>query len=77
MQSSKLAAAASKPLAAALRAGARRQFIAGAAYNAAKKLMPKISETERVALGRGPRGKASEFRAGGRPRRWAETSEVE
>jgi len=56
MQSSKLAAAASKPIVAAARAGARRQFIVGAAYNAAKKLMPKISETERVALGCGTVG---------------------
>mmetsp|Transcript_15048 Transcript_15048/g.44924 ORF Transcript_15048/g.44924 Transcript_15048/m.44924 type:complete len:783 (+) Transcript_15048:160-2508(+) len=48
----------SKPLAAAVRAGARpvRSFIAGPAYNAAKKLMPKISETERVALGCGTVG---------------------
>ena len=53
MQSSKLAAA-SKPLAAAVRASARRGFLAGPAYNAAKKLMPKISETERVALGSRP-----------------------
>ena len=33
-----------------------RTFVARAAYNAAKKLMPKISETERVALGCGTVG---------------------
>ena len=35
---------------------ARRTFVSRAAYNAAKKLMPKISETERVALGCGTVG---------------------
>ena len=35
---------------------ARRSFVSRAAYNAAKKLMPKISETERVALGCGTVG---------------------
>mmetsp|Transcript_1803 Transcript_1803/g.5440 ORF Transcript_1803/g.5440 Transcript_1803/m.5440 type:complete len:776 (+) Transcript_1803:103-2430(+) len=40
----------------ALRPAARRGLLAGPAYRAAKKLMPKISETERVALGCGTVG---------------------
>ena len=39
------AAAAARP------AVSRRTFVARAAYEAARKMMPKISDTERVALG--------------------------
>lgn len=61
MAASSLAArAALRRAAPALR---RRPFVTNMAYNMAKKMMPKISETERVGgrrpLGLGQRGKGS------------------
>ena len=45
-----------KAVAAARPAVSRRTFVARAAYEAARKMMPKISDTERVALGCGTVG---------------------